>query len=225
MSAFLLLLALALAALDWLAVEKGWKRLEYVAKPGVMLALLAALLQAGGTAALAGPAGWFAAGILLSLAGDVFLMLPRERFVAGLAAFLLAHLAYLAGFNPTLPPLNLASGILALLVALVGVQLYRRIAAGLDASGHPGLKTPVLVYSIAISLMLLAALLTLVRQEWEAGPALLAGGGALLFFISDLTLAWNKFVAPLPAGRLRVHITYHLGQALIVLGAAAHFMS
>jgi uncharacterized membrane protein YhhN len=221
-----LLLALALAALDWLAVEKGWKRLEYIAKPGVMVALLASLWQAGGgAAALSGPLGWFAAGILLSLAGDVFLMLPRERFVAGLAAFLLAHLAYLAGFNPTPPPLNLASGILALLVALVGMQLYRRIAAGLDASGHPGLKAPVQVYSITISLMLLAALLTLVRQEWEPGPALLAGGGALLFFISDLTLAWNKFVAPLPAGRLRVHVTYHLGQALIVLGAAAHFLS
>jgi uncharacterized membrane protein YhhN len=46
----------------------------------------------------------------------------------------------------------------------------------------------------------------------------------LLFFISDTTLAYNKFVAPLPNGRVIVMITYHLGQILIVLGAALRFL-
>lgn len=40
----------------------------------------------------------FLLALLFSLLGDIFLMLPRERFLAGLGAFLLAHLAYGWGF-------------------------------------------------------------------------------------------------------------------------------
>lgn len=221
MSYFFLGLALAIAVVDWLATAKAWKALEYFAKPGVMVALLIWLWQISG---MRGPIIWFAAGLIFSLAGDVFLMLPREQFIAGLISFLLAHLAYLAGFNTTLPPANLASLALLVLVALTGLQIYRRIAAGLAASGNQSLKPPVLVYSSVISLMTFSALLTLVRPEWEALPALLASAGALLFFTSDSFLAWNKFVSPLPYGRLRVIVTYHLGQILIVLGATLHFV-
>ena len=41
---------------------------------------------------------WFVAALVCSLAGDVLLMLPTDRFVAGLAAFLVGHLCYVAGF-------------------------------------------------------------------------------------------------------------------------------
>ena len=41
---------------------------------------------------------WWVAAIVLSLLGDVFLMLPSDRFVFGLVSFLLAHLAYIGGF-------------------------------------------------------------------------------------------------------------------------------
>ena len=41
---------------------------------------------------------WFVAALVFSLAGDVLLMLPREQFVAGLSAFLVAHLCYIVGF-------------------------------------------------------------------------------------------------------------------------------
>ena len=37
-------------------------------------------------------------GLVCSLAGDVFLMLPEERFVEGLVSFLLAHIAYVVAF-------------------------------------------------------------------------------------------------------------------------------
>lgn len=221
MSPLLLLIALLLACADWLAVARGWTRLGYFTKPAVMVALLAWLGQTGG---LSGQLIWFAAGLLLSMLGDIFLMLPREQFIAGLIAFLLAHLAYLAGFNAGLPPMELTGLVLALLVGLTAAQIYRRILAGLKASGKLSYKYPILIYSTVISLMLLSALLTLVRPEWRATPALLASAGALLFFLSDTFLAWNKFVAPLPAGRLRVRVTYHLGQALILLGAVLHFL-
>jgi uncharacterized membrane protein YhhN len=221
MSYFFLALALLIAILDWIAVARNWKKLEYIAKPGVMLALLAWLWQVGG---FQGQMLWFAAGVVFSMAGDIFLMLPREQFIAGLVSFLLAHLSYTAGFNPTLPPFNLLSLVLALIVAVTAAQIYRRVAGGLAASGQNALKLPVLVYTIVISLMLLSALLTLLRPDWLPTPAWIVSAGALLFFLSDTFLAWNKFVAPLPYGKLRVIVTYHLGQILIVLGAALHYL-
>jgi uncharacterized membrane protein YhhN len=210
------------AILDWVAVAKQWKAVEIAAKPGVTLALLAWLWGVGGWQ---GHLVWFVIGLAFSLAGDVFLVLPREQFIAGLAAFLLAQIAYLVGFNDTLPPINLAGIAITFLVVITAVRLYQDIATGLAVSGLHTLKMPVLAYVAAISLMLISALLSMVRSEWKAGDAWLVSTGAILFFISDAMLGWIKFVRPLRYGRLQVIITYHLGQALIVLGAAAHFLS
>lgn len=221
MSFFFIWIALIIATIDWFAVAKKWKALEYIAKPGVMLTLLAWFWINNG---INDHTLWFALGITFSLAGDVFLMLPREQFVAGLVAFLLGHLAYLVGLNPTLPPWNLAGLILAFFVGITALQIYRRVAHGLLSSGLEGLKTPVLAYTIVISLMLLSALLTLVRPTWDALPALMVSSGALLFFISDTLLAWNKFIAKLPYGSLITITTYHLGQMGIVVGAMLHYL-
>jgi uncharacterized membrane protein YhhN len=220
MSYNLLWLALIVAVIDWGAVQMRFKPLEFIAKPGVMLVLIIWLWQAS---SFQGALIWFGLGLLFSMAGDIFLMLPREQFIPGLISFLLAHLAYLVGFNQSSPPIHPVSLLLVVLVGLTAVQLYRRLSGGLQASGHPELKIPVLAYSAVISLMLISALLTLVRSEWAEGPALIASSGAVLFFLSDSFLGWNKFVAPLPFGNLRVIVTYHLGQILIVLGAALHF--
>ena len=214
--------ALVVAFLDWIAVAKKWKTIEYIAKPGVMVVLLAWLASIGGFQGYFIP---FTLGLMFSLAGDVFLMLPKERFVGGLVSFLLAHIAYIIGFNDSLPPINLVTLVVAILVALVAFRLYRRISQGLTSSGNDKLKIPVLVYSIVISVMLLSALLTLVKPEWSAISALLSAIGALLFFASDSFLAWNKFVQALPNGRLIVMVTYHLGQILIITGATLHYLS
>ncbi len=215
-------IGLVVAVIDWIAVAKHWKALEYPATPGVILALLAWLISVGG---LHGHIAWFAIGLAFSLAGGVLLFLPKEQFTASLGAFLFAHFAYLIGFNDTPPPINLASIVIAVLVGVTALRLYRAIAAGLAASGRHSLKMPVLVYLAAISLMLISALLTLVRSEWSVTAAWLASIGSLLYFASDSTLAWNKFVHPLRYGSLGIIVTYHLGQALIALGAAAHFLS
>ena len=42
---------------------------------------------------------WFVVALVFSLLGDVFLMLPSDAFVAGLSAFLLAHVAYVVALN------------------------------------------------------------------------------------------------------------------------------
>ena len=79
---------------------------------------------------------------MLSLAGDVLLLVPGPRFfMLGLAAFLLAHVCYIVGLNPTLPPLS-SAGVLVV-VAAVGGWLYRGIAAGLRSTGQLALRAPV----------------------------------------------------------------------------------
>lgn len=212
-------IAAVFAIIDWIAVGANWKKIEYVAKPGVVIILL---IWLSSTFGFENHLKWFALGLVFSLMGDIFLMLPNERFIAGLISFLLAHVAYLIGFTQSVPPINMASITITIFVALVTAQIYRRIADGLIASGNHKLKIPVLAYSAIIGLMLLSALITMVRHDWSAGTALLVSTGALLFFISDTILALNKFVSPIRFGNLIVIITYHIAQGLIAFGAVLH---
>jgi uncharacterized membrane protein YhhN len=224
MSYFFFGLAFLLAVVDWVAVSQGWKKLEYFAKPATMVALLAFVIQNGG---LSGGMVWFVLGLAFSLAGDVFLMLPKEQFIAGLVSFLLAHVAYIIGLRPRLPaelPALLVALGLAVILALTAAQIYRRIAAGLRESGKTSLRGPVLAYTLVISVMLFSAMLTLLSDNWFSIHAVLVCLGAALFFLSDTVLAWNKFVSPMRYGRLLNMSTYHLGQILIALGAALHFL-
>ena len=216
--------AIFLAVLDWIAVAGGWKKLEYFAKPATMVALVAFVIQNGG---LSGGMIWFTLGLVFSLAGDVFLMLPKEQFIAGLVSFLLAHVAYIIGLSPKLPqdlPSLLIAISLAIFVTLTASQIFRRIAAGLQASGKTNLRVPVLLYTVVISVMLFSAMLTLLSDKWSSVDALTVCSGAVLFFLSDAILAWNKFVSPIRYGRLLNISSYHLGQLLIALGAALHFL-
>lgn len=217
---FLLVLTILSAMLDWYAVYKGWKKLEYFLKPITMIFLFIWLLLS--SSVLSGIALWFGIGLLLSLAGDVFLMLPNEQFIAGLVAFLLAHVAYIIGFNQTLPPFNALGLVMAVLVGITAVQLYKRVAAGLLAQGKENLQKPVLAYTAVISIMLLSALLTFSRSDWNAAAAITASIGAALFMLSDAILAWNKFVTPIKNGRVMNMAAYHLGQIVLIVGVVMH---
>ncbi len=148
---------------------------------------------------------WFVLGLLLSLAGDVFLMLEHDKFIAGLAAFLGAHLAYIAGF--LLAPVEVAAALAGLGVAAIGIgTIGRRIHRAASRSDRR-LGVPVAVYVGVISTMVVAA---------AATTSLVALAGAALFYVSDAILGWNRFVSPLENGRMFTMITYHSGQALLV---------
>lgn len=223
MNSPLLLIAVGFAALDWTAVWIHNRRLRLLSKPLVMLAILGWLWSIGG---LQGQMLWFAAGILFSLAGDIFLVLPKEQFIGGLISFLVAHIAYIIGLNPTLPSISMALVIILTIVALTARTYYRRISKSLTLGGKEKLRIPVLAYTSVISIMLISALATLIRPdtEWSVASALLVSAGALLFFVSDALLAWNKFVQKLSRADLKVMVAYHLGQVGIVLGAALQFL-
>ncbi len=217
----LLFLTMGTAAVNWVASAKDWKKLVYITKPGTMLVLLAWLWQ---VSHFQGTMIWFAAALIFSLAGDVFLMLPREQFIAGLISFLLGHIAYTIGLMPTLPKINLASFFVALLVGITALRLYRRIAAGLNASGQQKMKIPVLIYTLAIGVMVTAALLTMVMPSWNTLASLVTSTGAIFFLISDSLLAWDRFVAPIKNRNLTVMATNHLGQIGLVFGAVLNFI-
>jgi uncharacterized membrane protein YhhN len=112
---------------------------------------------------------------------------------------------------------------IAIVLGLSAVRLLRRIVEGVRKTQKRLLVGPVIVYSTVITLMLLSALLTLFRPDWKSTPALLVSLGAFLFYLSDIILAWNKFVIPIKNGRMLNIGIYHLAQIAIVVGVAIQF--
>jgi uncharacterized membrane protein YhhN len=198
----LLAVAGVFAVGNWVAVARGSKPAEYVCKPATLIALIAVAVALdpvhGDTRT------WFVAALVLSLAGDVFLMVPRDWFVAGLSAFLLGHVAYAVGLNLH------TEGIwwLAVPVVLVAALLAVRLARGIRRSGQDALIGPVMAYVVVISLMGASAV--------ASGNAV-AAVGALLFMASDSLIGETRFVEARPWAGVAIMVTYHLGQAGLVL--------
>ena len=197
----------ALAVADWIAVSPSVasRRAEYVLKPATMIPLIAA-------AAILDPErdaqrALFVAALVLSLAGDVFLMLPRDLFVAGLGSFLLGHIAYIGGF--LLEPRTAGPTLIAVvLVVIAASTLGRRIITGARTSPEPAIAVPVSVYMAVISIMVVLA----------AGTAeAFAIAGAAIFFTSDAMIAWDRFVRPFRWARPLIMATYHVAQAALVI--------
>lgn len=200
-------LTAALAVVDWWAVARRRRAVERWAKPAVMLGLLlvAVALGAGDTTV----GRWTLAALVLGLVGDVFLLEDSQaRFVGGLAAFLVGHLAWVAAF--------LAAGLTAPALGWVGVGvvavallLGRRILPGANREGGPALAVPVAVYMAVIAAMAVTG--------WATGH-LAVGLGASLFVVSDTVLALGRFDRERPWTPVTVIVTYHLAQALLVAG-------
>ncbi len=202
-----LVLLVAASAIACIVGELSERRvMVYVFKPGTMLLVLALALQGVGAGGSYGPL--VVAALLCSLAGDVFLMLPEDRFVPGLLSFLVGHLLYVAAFvgdgGAAGPPAAL------LPFALAGVLVYAWLWPGLGA-----MRAPVALYVTAI-----AAMGGFATARWlgtGGTGALLACTGAVLFAVSDSALAANRFRRPFAAAPAVVLGTYFGGQCLIAL--------
>lgn len=208
-SGALLALTLGVAIVDWIAVHRGHQTLEYIAKPLTMVVLLAATLALDPVDDAAKT--WFIVALACSLAGDVFLMLPKDLFVPGLASFLVGHLAYIGGLltiGVEVSGLLLGGAIIAVALPTLGGPILRAVRGG----DEPALVVPVSLYIVAISAMVVSASGTL---------SAIAIVGALLFYASDALIAWNRFITPFEWGRLAIMVTYHLAQIGLVLSLAA----
>lgn len=148
-----------------------------------------------------------------SLAGDVLLLLVYKSghfFIAGLLAFLIAHVMYVLVFlkqrNAEIKPYGF---ILLLLIYASG--LFSLLKSGLG-----DLLVPVIIYMCVILLMVVSAFLR--RKKVNASSYNLVFVGALIFILSDSLLAVNKFYTPLPFADFSIMFTYALAQLSIVFG-------
>lgn len=207
LTAVLSTLVLASALLTVRAECKGGRRQVYVFKPlTTALVVLVALQAKHATAPVYRPL--IVAGLVCSLAGDVFLMLPRERFVAGLVSFLFAHLCYVAAFASD-GGARPGAWVAAPLV-LYGALMLRLLWPSLGA-----LRMPVVVYVAAILLMAWLAAGRWMALGGVGGASAFAG--ALLFVASDSALAWNRFRGGFAGAQGLILGTYFPAQLLIAL--------
>jgi uncharacterized membrane protein YhhN len=203
--------AAVFAVTDWIGVATRRDSIRVVAKPGTMVALVVAALVLDPSAAAVDARPWFVLALVLSLAGDVLLLLPERWFVGGLAAFLLAHLAYIVGlvrWEGWPDGVWLTIGVV---VVLVGVLAIGRPLVASVRRGQSGMAAPVGAYLVVISAMVVAAFGTAIALVIVA---------ALLFYTSDALLGWNRFVRPRDWVGLAVMVTYHLAQAAFVFSLA-----
>jgi uncharacterized membrane protein YhhN len=213
----LLILSVCIAIVDWIAVAGQKRTLEIIAKPATLLALC--IWFASYPVALDSTIGvLFLIGLVFSLLGDIFLLFADQHFLKGLIAFLLAHLLYIAAFNFSGPILTLPAILIAVPIAIVALLILRRLIASLKATGHESMIAPVCVYALVLSLTLWSTSTTLLRDDWSLLAGVLAAAGGILFFASDATIAWNRFIGPHWGGRLFEIVTYHLAQIGLSMG-------
>ena len=209
MVVILTLLAILSASLHIRAEYLGPRYHVYLFKPLTMVFILLIAVQAGRLDASRYKYA-IIAGLVCSLAGDVFLMLPSDRFVAGLVSFLFAHLFYIAAFTS-------GTGFGFSWRSLVPCVIYGVLIFSI-LSPHLGeMKLPVLVYVVVI--------LVMAWQAWERwsqtgqSVALLAFLGAVLFVVSDSALAVNRFRGGYKSAQALILSTYFAAQWLIARSA------
>jgi uncharacterized membrane protein YhhN len=195
--------AAVFAVLNWLAVARRVEPLEYVSKPAVMVGLIAAVVAFDTRDERA----WvFVAALAFSMLGDIFLMLPADRFLFGVGAFFLAHVAYIVGLRmDSSAGISLVAGIIV--VGAFAITVGRHIVLAVRKQA-PELATPVSAYVAVISVMVASAIAT--KNPYAAV-------GAVVFMASDTLIAWNRFVQPLTWAPVTIMVTYHVGQALLAL--------
>ncbi|MFZ5970800.1 MAG: lysoplasmalogenase [Bacteroidota bacterium] len=192
--------------------------LYQVSKPLIMVTLLAYYLSA--QPALQRSLVLIIA-LLFSWAGDVLLMFSGDLFfMLGLSGFLLSHVFYVVAYRQH----KKTDG-----VGFLGVQKARYsfpfilVGTGLLTILYPVLgpmKVPVTAYAAVLVAMALAALFRFGFTSTRSFGWVLTG--AILFLVSDSTLAINKFLQPVPYSGLLIMSTYMAAQYMIVEGLLAH---
>ena len=182
MTAWILLTIVAVALLLH-AESRGSRAGIWAWKPIASTGFVATALAAGATSTTYGT--WVLAALVLSWWGDV-LLIPRASriFLLGIGSFLLGHLAFAGGFlSRGVAPLALV--VTAALLVVPARQTLRWLAPHVPGD----LRVPVRAYVVVICAMVACAVATYVR----AGNGWLLVG-ALMFMVSDLAVARERFV-------------------------------
>jgi uncharacterized membrane protein YhhN len=208
MTAWILLTIVAVALLLH-SESRGSRAGVWTWKPIASTGFVATALAGGATATTYG--SWVLAALVLSWWGDV-LLIPRARrvFLLGIASFLLGHVAFALGFvSRGVAPL--AALVTAALLVLPARQVLRWLAPHVPDE----LRLAVRAYVVVICTMVACAVATCVRA---GGAGLLAG--ALMFFVSDLAVARERFVEDGFVNKAWGLPLYYGGQLLLAASVA-----
>jgi uncharacterized membrane protein YhhN len=199
------LVAAALAGLLWCEAREArraaffWKlsaSLGFVA-----LAVVLGAFQHGVAARLIG------VGLVLAASGDVALAVPDHRgFFVGLGLFLLGHLAYAGAFAAVVPLTAWPSAVAVVPVAATA-GAYWWLSPRLGS-----MRGPVVAYMVAITVMVVGAI-AVQRAAAPGATGLLLG--ATLFYLSDLSVARDRFVQRAFVNRAWGLPAYYAGQVLL----------
>jgi uncharacterized membrane protein YhhN len=188
-----------------LAERAGSRAGVWIAKPLASTGFVAFAVLRG--AAGTGYGRWVLAGLALGWLGDV-LLIPKganRTFAAGLASFLLGHLAFAGAFalrGPSLPWLG--AGLV--FVAAAAVPLLRWLMPHVPGA----LVQPVYAYFAVISAMVATA-----AGVSGATSDFIYLAGALGFAVSDVSVARERFVAKSFVNSLWGLPLYYLSQLVL----------
>lgn len=145
------------------------------------------------------------AALALSWIGDLLLTFTaRSAFLAGLVAFLLGHIAYSVAFGVLGVDATIA-GVAAIAMTVIGFLVWRWLRP------HAGdMAAPIVAYLVVITLMVVAAF-----AAFGAGATIFVAIGACSFYVSDIAVARNQFVAPGIVNRMWGLPLYYLAQVLL----------
>lgn len=176
-------MAALVAALLWVDAT-GRNRLEWLIKPAAAATFVFTGLASGALASGFGKV--MLAGLVLAAAGDVLLIPKSKRsFLFGLVAFLLGHVAYAVACVVRGVDLR-ATCVAAVVMGFVAVPILRWLWPHVEAP----MRVPVAAYVTVITSMVALA----------AGAAVASGAwmlllGAVGFYLSDISVARNRFVS------------------------------
>lgn len=205
----ILITALVLAVMVLIVAEiRRNTKLIYLVKPLSTLFVMAIAVNGLLTVNASSTYGFIVISALtFSMFGDIALMPPdnNKKFRIGLVLFLTAHIIYIAAFSYVgeFSSVDLISGAVIIAVASTFYWMIRRNLGAM--------KIPVIVYILIICLMVNRAVST-------RYPLVIAG--ALLFFISDILLASNRFFKKWKYERISLAF-YYGGQLFIALSVSS----
>lgn len=202
-------------------IPESFSLFHFLAKPLIMLSLAGYFLLAN-----RGPKSkvdrMVLAAMGFSFLGDVFLMFSgKEYFLLGLGSFLFAQIAYVWVFRLDRKNANALSAASGKQHRWFGILfiLYGGLMLGSLWPKLGDMQIPVLVYSLVITLMGLAALDRYGAVSSRSFWMVLIG--ALLFIISDSLIAFSRFgqeIVEISLPGFWIMLTYILAQFLIIMG-------
>jgi uncharacterized membrane protein YhhN len=208
MTSFILVAAIASLVLLLAAEKRDSLTGRLIFKPLLSsLFIAAALLQPRPDVTFA---LWVLAGLSLSWVGDVLLIFKsRAPFLMGLIAFLLGHVCYVLAFY-RLGQWGVWSAFVLVVLAAAGILVFRWLSPGLN-----GMRGPVAAYMVVITAMVVAAMGVGAAPDVPAAGRWIVPAGAIAFYLSDISVARDQFMAREFINRWIGLPLYYLGQFLL----------